>query len=167
MTCVTFWCVWRPASRVRLLLNTLWWQEWKYDKRWRRHSANYQIIGLGSQVFVSTNLPLSRALHFLSLDQIILSALSINILPILDINILPVLSFSRACPHACRNAKPWGIRKILIDIIRTDDLDKIPDENRLARYFGKLHKCRLWHFSTVASQWSGVLGSADIHWRVQ
>ena len=105
--------------------------------------------------------------HFLSLDQIILSALSINILPILDINILPVLSFSRACPHACRNAKPWGIRKILIDIIRTDDLDKIPDENRLARYVKKLHKCRLWHFSTVASQWSGVLGSADIHWRVQ
>ena len=98
---------------------------------------------------------------------IILSAVSINILPILDNNILPVLSFSRACPHACRNAKPWGIRKILIDIIRTDDLDKIPDENRLARYFGKLHKCRLWHFSTVASQWSGVLGSADIHWRVQ
>ena len=37
------------------------WQGWKYAKRWRRHSANYQIIGLGSEVFVSTNFPLSRA----------------------------------------------------------------------------------------------------------
>ena len=40
--------------------------------------------------------------HLLRLDQIILSAVSINILPILDINILPVLSFSRACPQ-------WGL----------------------------------------------------------